>query len=117
MRTFLGFIFVILGFTATFWGGFCLLGGPDGAILSRDSFMFAGKFLLGGGLFIALARKLARTGVYIYAPMLVTALAWVVAIVSAQPVGCYIWIVGVPTSAFTCMIYLLVAALRQAKRI
>jgi hypothetical protein len=115
MRAFMSFIFVVLGFVATFWGGFCLLGGPDGRILSRDSFVYAGVFLLIAGLLITVSRKFARTRLFVYAPMLVCALAWTAAIAISQHVGFYAWLLGVPGSAVACIVYWFVVVVRAPK--
>lgn len=115
MRTFASFILVVLGFMAAFWGGFCLLGGPDGRILSRDSFVYAGVYLFIAGLLITLSRKFARTKPLVYAPIFVCVVAWVAAIAFSQHVGFNTWLVGVPGSAMACIIYWLVAVARAPK--
>jgi glucose dehydrogenase len=115
MRTVASFILLVCGFVAAFWGGFCLLGGPDGRILSGDSFLYAGVFLTVAGLLITTSRKFVPTRIFIYTPMLVCMIAWVAALAVSQNVGFNVWVLGTPISIVVCMIYWLVAVLRTPK--
>ncbi len=105
MRTVASFVLVVLGFVVAFWGGFCLLGGPDGRILSSDSFIFGGGILFIAGLLITVSRIFVRTGLFIYTPMFVCGFAWTVAITMSQYDGFYAWLYCVPASAIASIAY------------
>jgi hypothetical protein len=117
MRILVSLVLLVLGFVGTFWGGFCLLGGPDGRILSIDSFLYAGIFLLIAVLLISASRKFVPTRALVYAPILICMIAWLAAIVISQYVGFYAWMFGTPGSIFAFMVYWLVAVIRTPSNV
>jgi hypothetical protein len=93
------FPLLIVGYILTFYAGFCLLGGPDGAILSRDSFMFGVPSLVISGLLVFMSDKSDLLRGYVFSPLLVVIIAWLVAVASFQMAGFYILIFGTIASA------------------
>ncbi|MGD0016573.1 MAG: hypothetical protein ABSC38_03525 [Verrucomicrobiia bacterium] len=117
MRTFASFVLVVFGFFAAFWGGVCLLGGPDAMFLSRDSFIWGGVALLLAGLLITVSRIVVHTGPFLYAPMFVSVVAWTVGITISQHAGAYVCVLGVPSSAVVCIVYWFISVVCASKSV
>lgn len=101
---------------ASMFAGFYLLGGPDGAILSRDSFQFGVPSLLLVLSFIYASTRLTPVEPYIYAPAVAPILAWLGAITVSQTVGFYMWLFVTPSVALASLAYWIVARVRTALR-
>jgi hypothetical protein len=93
------FPLLIVGYILAFYAGFCLLGGPDGTILSRDSFIFGVPSLVISGLLVFMSDKSDLLGGYVFSPLLAVIIAWLVAVASFQMAGFYILIFGTIASA------------------
>lgn len=96
---------LIVGYFLTFYGGFCLLGGPDGAILSRDSFMFGVPSLAISGLLVSVSGKSVPLRGFAFAPFFVVLFGWLVATVGFQMAAFYIWLFGTTASSLAVVMY------------
>jgi hypothetical protein len=99
---------------ASFYAGFCLLGGPDGAILSRSSFAFGIPALL---LAVALTYGATRVNAgapWLYAIPLAPVVAWLAAVVLSQRAGFNLWLFGTPVVFVATVGYWLVALATRA---
>lgn len=96
MTALLGIVLAAAGFAASFYAGFCLLGGPDGAILSRSSFLFGLPALLLAGLLLYGSTALLPGRGYVYAPLAVPVAAWLAAVLVSQTAGFWLWLAGTP---------------------
>ena len=97
------------GGIASFYAGFCLLGGPDGAILSRESLSFGVPILLLAALLIHISMMLVPLRAFVFAPALVAVLAWGVALAISQKAGFYTWLAGTPVAIVASLGYWVVA--------
>ena len=116
MKKIASFILLVVGFMVTAWGGFCLLGGPDARILSGGSFLYAGAYLVIGGLLITASRRFVLTKLFIYLPMLVCVVAWAAAILISHHIGFYTWLLGTLISDVACSIYWIVTVIHTSTR-
>lgn len=95
----------VAGSMASFCAGFFLLGGPDGAILSRNSLLFGIPTLMLAALLIHASAKPIPVKAYVFAPVLVSIVAWLLAFALSQHAGFYVWLIGVPVSAIAGLAY------------
>ncbi len=98
MKHVISAVLFVCGTVLCFWGGFCLLGGPDGAVLSRASFEYGVPVMLVAALLLYLAKALSNAGMYVFVPIAVTVLAWLLAALGMQRIGFYFWLYGVPVA-------------------
>lgn len=104
---------LVIGFFAAFYAGFCLLGGPDGAILTRGSLLFGLPSSVIAILLIRASARLVAAKAYVYAPLVVSLLVWLLAIAIAQMAGFYLWLVGTPVAAALALIYWFIVGFSQ----
>jgi hypothetical protein len=107
-------VFLAVAGMASFYAGFCLLGGPDGAILSRDSFVFGVPPLLVAVSLTYVSNWLVPAKLYVYAPVLAPLAAWLAAIAVSQKTGFYLWVAGVPASFVATLAYWIVSRVLKA---
>lgn len=107
MKKVLAIFLYLLGCAVNFYSGFCLLGGPDGAILSKGSFAFGLPAVFVSLMLFYSAMKIIKAGVYLFLPILIVISSWFVAIVITQYAGFYTWLYGVPISAAVALVALL----------
>ena len=100
------------GYFACFYGGFCLLGGPDGAILSRDSFLFSIPSFLISFLLLYAATRFVPATYPVFAPLLLPVLAWLVAISFSHATGVMIMLAGTPIAILLSAIFWAVSRFR-----
>lgn len=100
------------GYFACFYGGFCLLGGPDGAILSRDSFLFSIPSFLISFLLLYAATRFVPATYPVFAPLLVPLLAWLIAIFFSHGAGAMIMIAGTPIAILLSAIFWAISRFR-----
>lgn len=114
MKVVTSVVFITVAGMASFYAGFCLLGGPDGAILSRDSFLFGVPPLLGAVSLTYASNWLVPAKLYVYAPVLATLAAWLAAIAVSQKAGFYLWVAGIPASFVATLAYWIVSRVLKA---
>lgn len=102
---------LLLAGAANFYAGFCLLGGPDGAILSRDSLLFGLSALLLSIVLIYASSLIAPGTRWVYLPLLAPVLAWLAAIAISQKAGFYLWLAGTPILVFATVAYWIVTCI------
>lgn len=102
-------LLLIAGTLASLYAGFCLLGGPDGALLSRNSILFGLPALALAILLSYAASRFAPAGIVLYAPPLAVLLAWSTALIAGPQTGFYIWIVGTPLTLLVGIAHLLLS--------
>jgi uncharacterized membrane protein len=107
-------VFLAVAGMASFYAGFCLLGGPDGAILSRDSFLFGVPPLLVAVSLTYASSRLVPAKLYVYAPALAPLAAWLGAIAVSQEAGFYLWVAGIPASFVATLAYWIVSQVLNA---
>ncbi|MCG8055558.1 MAG: hypothetical protein AB2689_20565 [Candidatus Thiodiazotropha taylori] len=107
----------IIGAVVSFYGGFVLLGGPDGAILSKSSLKLGIPVILFAALLMYWVKKLSNSKLsYAFAPLVASIIAWLVALVITQNIGFYIWLYGVPASFAVALIMYLASLVHMKKR-
>lgn len=116
-RAVASFILLVFGYYVTFWGGFCLLGGPDGRILSWESLVYGGGFLLIAASAIEFGRRLVDARAMVHAPLVVCLVSWVAAITISEPVAFYAFFAGMLASALGCVVYWFVALVGSLKNL
>lgn len=116
-RAVASFILLVFGYYVTFWGGISLLGGPDGRILSRESFIYGGGLLIVAVAAIEFGRRLVGARVLVHAPLVVCLVSWVAAITISKPVVFYAFFAGVLTSALGCVVYWFIALVGSLKNL
>lgn len=114
MRTLLNFVILVIGYAIAFYGGFALLGGPDGAILSYESFTFGIPSLIFSLLIIFATNKLVTFKKYLFIPYIVIILAWVLAIFGLQA-GFFVWLFGTIIVSVIIVLYHLISSLKKTK--
>lgn len=101
-------VLLIAGYLSAFYAGFCLLGGPDGAILSRNSFVFGVPSLVLAGLLVFASSKFVPIKAYAYAPLLIVIIAWLTSLVGFHKLGFYVWLFGTTAASITLLAHRLV---------
>ena len=96
---------LMLGYIVAFYAGFCLLGGPDGAVLSRDSFLFGVPSLVISALLVFASIKLVPLKGYAFAPLLVVITAWLFSVAGSHKAGFHIWLFGTVVSSIAVVVY------------
>ncbi|MES9879635.1 MAG: hypothetical protein ABW185_01995 [Sedimenticola sp.] len=82
-----------------------MLGGPDGAILSKFSIQFGIPVLLLAASLLFWVKKISSSRYYYaLAPFVVSIAAWLVALLVSQNTGFYFWLYGVPGSFIAAVI-------------
>ena len=99
------FALLMVGYVFAFYAGFCLLGGPDGTVLSRGSFLFGVPSLLISVLLVFACIKLAPLRGYAFAPLLVVIIAWLFSVAEFHKAGFNIWLFGTVASSFAGVVY------------
>ncbi len=95
----------IIGTSFSFYGGFAMLGGPDGDILSKSSLQLGIPALLFAAILLYWVKKLSNSKyIYAYAPLAVAIIAWLVALLVTQTTGFYFWLYGIPASFIAAVI-------------
>lgn len=102
-------LLLIVGALVSFYAGFCLLGGPDGALLSRNSFLFGLPALALAALLSYAAGRFAPAGIFLYAPPLAALLAWGTALIAGPRTGFYVWLAGTPLALLVGIAHLLLS--------
>lgn len=105
---------LLLAGAANFYAGFCLLGGPDGAILSRDSLLFGLSALLISVVLTYAGSRFGPETRWVYLPLLAPVVAWLAAIAIAQKTGFYFWLLGTPLLVIATVAYWIVTCLTTA---
>lgn len=93
-----------IAYITNWWAGFYLLGGPDGKFLSTVSFQYGGPALIFAVLLVFASTKLVLFKIYVYAPLLVTIIAWLFRFLPFE-IAFYIWLFGVPAVSLGCLAY------------
>jgi hypothetical protein len=114
MRLVTSVVFLAAAGMASFYAGFCLLGGPDGAILSRGSFLHGVPPLLVAAILTYASTRLVPAKLYVYAPVLTAIAAWLAAIAAPQDAGFYLWVAGIPASFVATLVYWIVSRVLKA---
>jgi len=114
MRALVSIALLVAAAVASAYAGFCLLGGPDGAILSGNSFLFGVPSLLAALLLIHASTRLVPVRPYIYAPALAPILAWLGALAVSQMAGFYLWLIGTPAMSVAALAYWITLRVRGA---
>jgi hypothetical protein len=109
MTLLLSIALLIAASVASAFAGFCLLGGPDGAILSRDSFLFGVPSLLVAISLTYVSTRLVPVKPYIYAPALTPVVAWLGALAVSQKTGSYLWLLGTPGIFLAALAYWIIS--------
>jgi len=99
------FFLLMGGHLFAFYAGFCLLGGPDGAVLSRASLLFGVPSLAIAGLLTYACTKFVPLGGYAFVPLFVVIIAWLVSIAGFNRAGFNIWLFGTVASSFAVVVY------------
>jgi hypothetical protein len=102
---------LLLAGAANFYAGFCLLGGPDGAILSRDSLVYGLTALLFSIVLTYAGSRFGPDTRWLYLPLLAPVAAWLAAIAIAQKAGFYLWLAGTPVLVIATIAYWIVVCL------
>jgi hypothetical protein len=106
---------LINAYLVNWWGGFCLLGGPDAKFLSAESFQFGGPALILAVLLIFISARLVPTKAYIYAPIIVVIMAWLARFMPFES-AFYAWLFGVPIASVASLAYWVVSRVRRSSR-
>lgn len=115
MKILVGFILLILGYMLAFYAGFCLLGGPDGAILSRDSFIFGIPSFAISVLLVFISNKLLFFKRYAFIPHAIIILSWLMVAVGFRA-GFYVWLFGTIISSIAVILYQIILLVMQKNR-
>ena len=99
------FVLLIVGYLFAFYARFCLVGGPDGAVLSRGSFLFGVPSLVISVLLVFLCNKFVPLRGYAFAPLLVVIIAWLFSVAGFHKAGFNIWLFGTVASCFAGIVY------------
>lgn len=106
-------VLLLIGGLSSFYGGFCLLGGPDGAVLSLASFIWSIPSLLVALVVMVLAKKGFSTGVVIFLPLIMVIFAFGAAVFVSQATGFYLWMFGVPFSLWVVFLWSLARVVKD----
>jgi type IV secretory pathway VirB3-like protein len=99
------FVLLVVAWLASAYAGFCLLGGPEGAILSKSSFVFGVPSLLLVILLVYTSMKLVPVKPYFYALAVAPILVWLSAISISQMAGFNVWLYGTPILGIALLAY------------
>lgn len=114
MKTLLNLVLLVIGYAIAFYGGFALLGGPDGAILSSESFTFGIPSLIFSLLIVFATNKLVTFKKYLFIPYIVIIFAWVLVIFGFKA-GFYIWLFGTIIASVAVILYRLFSSLTKKR--
>jgi hypothetical protein len=114
MTTLTSLALLVVSALASFYAGFCLLGGPDGALLSRSSFAFGVPALLVAVALVYASTRVMPCPPYMYAPALVPVFAWLAAVVFSQKVGFQLWLFGTPVIVVATLAFRIVGLTANA---
>ena len=115
IKALLNFVILVIGYAIAFYGGFALLGGPDGAILSYESFTFGIPSLIFSLLIIFATNKLVTFKKYLFIPHAIIILSWLMVAVGFRA-GFYVWLFGTIISSIAVILYQIILLIMQKNR-
>jgi hypothetical protein len=109
MKYVIGAVLFTAGTFLNFFGGFCILGGPEGAFMSSASIQCGVPVLFSAAFLLYLAKLLLNTKAYVFAPLGASIFAWLLAFFGAHYFAFNFFVIGTPVSFLAIIIYYLVS--------
>lgn len=103
------FLFLLFGLFLNLLASFAFLGGPEGKILSSDSFTYGFLFLIPAVGFLYLSTKCLNHKWIMYMPICIDALCFISAVSISHRLGLGLWIILIPCISIWCIIYMIIA--------
>ena len=117
MQTLGSLILLVIGLFVCMYGAVGLIGGPDGEFLSPLSLAVGFGSLLFSFLLLLASNKLVTVGRYLYMPLAVPILGWLIAVSISFSIGGRITLSGTLIAVVCCLIYWIVSVVRLSRNL
>lgn len=117
MKTLGSLVLLVLGLFVCMYGAVGLVGTADGGFLSPLSLVAGFGSLVLSFLLLLASNKLVRVGRYLYLPLAVPVLGWLIAVTISFSIGGRIALSGTLVAVVCCLIYWIVSVARIASNL
>ena len=117
MKTLGSLILLVVGLLVCMYGAVGLIGTIDGEFLSPLSLALGFGSLAISFLLLLASNKLVRVGRYLYMPLAVPLLGWLIAVSISFSIGGRITLSGTLIAVVCCLIYWIVSVVRLSRNL
>ena len=117
MKTLGSLILLVVGLLVCMYGAVGLIGTIDGEFLSPLSLALGFGSLAISFLLLLASNKLVRVGRYLYMPLAVPLLCWLIAVSISFSIGGRVALTGTLIAVVICLIYWIVSVARFARNL